>query len=139
MKKFIFKPGKYPFSINLALLFLRLSVGLLMLTHGLEKFANLIGDDPISFPDPIGFGVSVSLGLAVFAEMLCSIFLIFGFATRLSAIPLLITMLVAAFIIHAEDPFSKMELPLLYASVYIVLVFTGAGSISVDRFIYKKK
>lgn len=139
MKKFIFKPGKYPFSINLALLFLRLSVGLLMLRHGLEKFANLIGDDPISFPDPIGFGVSVSLGLAVFAEMLCSIFLIFGFATRLSAIPLLITMLVAAFIIHAEDPFSKMELPLLYASVYIVLVFTGAGSISVDRFIYKKK
>lgn len=138
LKKFIFRPGKYPFSIDFALLFLRVCVGVLMLTHGLEKFSDLISGESISFPDPIGVGVTASLALTVFAEMLCSIFLIFGFATRLSAIPLLITMLVAALIIHADDPFSKMELPLLYASIYIVLVFTGAGSISIDRIIYKK-
>ena len=53
--------------------------------------------------------------------------------------PLLITMLVAALIIHAEDPWARKELALLYAVPAIALIFTGAGRFSIDGLIWKKK
>lgn len=138
MIKSIFNPGSYPNTINLALLLLRVAAGAFMLTHGMGKFSNLVGDEPISFADPIGIGEPASLVLAVFAEVLCSILLIFGIATRFAAIPLLITMLVAVFIIHANDEFGRKELALLYAFIYLSIAIAGAGKFSVDYLIYKK-
>lgn len=137
MIKIIFKPGNYPKNIDFALLILRITAGGFMLTHGIGKFIKLTGDDPIQFADPIGVGVTASMTLAVFAEVFCSVFLILGFATRFSSIPLLITMLVATFIVHANDGFGKQELPLLYAVTYLVIAITGAGKYSVDNLIYK--
>lgn len=136
--KKVISPGNYPNSISIVLLLLRVAVGIFMLTHGIGKFSKLFGDDPIKFADPIGVGVTASLALAVFAEVFCSLFLIFGIATRLSAIPLLITMLVAIFIVHGADDFGKKELPLLYSVVYSVILIAGAGKYSVDNWIYKK-
>lgn len=138
MIKTIFNPGSYPKNIDLALFLLRLTVGILMLTHGMGKFTTLFGDEPIKFADPIGLGEPASLVLAVFAEVLCSILLIFGIATRLAAIPLLITMMVAFFIVHANDELGHKELPLIYLMIYLCLAITGAGKISVDNWLYKK-
>ncbi len=138
MIKNIFNPGNYPSTINFVLMLLRISVGILMLTHGIGKFSKLFGDAPIQFADPIGVGVTASLALAVFSEVLCSILLIFGIGTRLAAIPLIITMLVAALIVHADDPFGRQELPLLYTTMYLVIAIAGAGKISVDNWIYNK-
>jgi len=47
-------------------------------------------------------------------------------------------MLVAAFIVHANDGFGKQELPLLYAATYLLLVITGAGKFSMDYWLQKK-
>lgn len=135
----IFNPGIYPKNINLALLLLRLTVGVFMLSHGIGKFSMLFGDEPIMFADPIGVGETPSLALAVFAEVLCSILLIFGIATRIAAIPLFVTMLVAVFIVHQNDGFGKQELPLLYLMVYLSFSITGAGKISIDNWLFKKK
>lgn len=134
----IFSPGKYPNNINFALMLLRIAVGILMLTHGVGKLSAIFAEGPIQFPDPIGIGAAASLTLAVFAEFFCSILLIFGLGTRLAAVTLLINMLVAAIIVHANDGFGKQELPLLYASIYLVIVIVGAGKISIDNWIYKK-
>jgi putative oxidoreductase len=138
MIKKIFNPGNYPKNINFVLLLLRLVVGILMLTHGMGKFAALFGDGPIRFPDPIGVGATASLILAVFAEVFCSILLIFGLGTRLAAIPLLTTMWVAAFVVHANDGFGKQELPLLYSAIYFVIAIAGAGNFSMDYWISGK-
>lgn len=138
MIKTIFNPGNYPKNIDFALLILRLVAGGFMLTHGIGKFEKLFSGEPIMFPDPIGIGATASLALVVFAEVFCSIFLIIGLATRLSAIPLIITMLVAAFIAHASDGFGKQELPLLYIVIYIVLVVSGSGKIAIDKWIFDK-
>lgn len=138
MIKNIFNPGNYPQNINLVLLLLRIVVGIFMLTHGIGKFTMLFGDEPIQFADPIGLGVSTSLVLAVFAEFLCSIFIIFGLATRFAAIPLLFTMLVAAIVVHASDGFGRKELPMLYALIYLAIAILGAGKISLDNWIYKQ-
>lgn len=138
MIKKLFNPGIYPKQMDLSLLLLRLVVGSFMLSHGVGKFSALFGSDPIQFPDPIGVGATASLTLAVFSEVFCSLFLIFGIGTRLSALPLLITMLVAAFIVHSSDGFGKQELPLFYSTIYVVLTLTGAGKFSMDNWIYAK-
>ena len=135
----MFNPGSYSKNIDLSLLILRIAGGALMLTHGVGKMEALFGSEPIQFPDPIGLGATTSLTLAVFAEVLCALFLIIGFATRFSALPLLITMFVAVFIIHIADPFAKQELPLLYATIYLVILITGAGKYSIDNIIFNKK
>jgi putative oxidoreductase len=123
---------------SFALLILRVVVGSFMLVHGLQKL-DMLKANPVQFADPIGIGEPASLTLAVFAELVCSILLIIGLLTRLAIIPLIITMLVAVFIVHSVDGFEKQELPALYLGVYIVLIITGAGKYSVDRLIAKRK
>jgi len=121
------------------LLVLRLGVGLtMMISHGWGKLGRL-GDDPIKFADPFGLGVAITLGLAVFAEFFCSIAIILGFMTRLATIPLAFTMLVAIFIIHADDPWQKQEFALIYLIPYLTLLLTGPGRISIDNILRSKR
>lgn len=136
MTKNLFHPGEYEKHLNVLLLIIRLSVGALMLTHGLVKLPILFGSGPIQFPDPIGLGTTTSLVLAVFTEVFCSLLLIFGLGTRFAAIGLLITMLIAALIVHSNDPFARQELPLLYATIYLIIVVTGAGKLSIDNWLH---
>ncbi|HYQ58722.1 MAG TPA: DoxX family protein [Draconibacterium sp.] len=124
-------------SINLSLLILRLSVGGFMLTHGLPKLQLLLSGE-FQFSDPIGLGPEVSLVLVVFAEFLCSIFVMLGLGTRLAVIPLIINMVVAAFIVHSADPFGRKELAFFFLVSYLVLLLTGSGKFSVDRLIGRK-
>lgn len=136
--KQVLYPGRYPDTVSLSLLILRLSVGTLMLTHGIGKFLMFFSDSPIIFADPIGLGFTASLILAVFAELFCSLLIIMGLGTRLAAIPLLITMWVAAFIVHAADPLMIKELALLYSFIYVVMVIAGPGKYSLDYLLFKK-
>lgn len=138
MTKKLLNPGSYSREINVALLFLRITIGVFMLTHGFGKLTMLFEGGPVQFADPIGIGPAASLVLAVFAEVLCSIFLIFGLATRFAVIPLLITMLVAVLIVHSADPFRVKEMALLYLIVFMSILISGAGKISIDNLIYKK-
>ena len=118
------------------LLVLRLAIGGMMLVHGVPKLGRLF-TTPDKFGDPLGLGPEVSLALAVFAEVVCAALLAVGAATRLAAVPLLITMLVAAFVVHGADPFGKKELALLYGAGALSLLMTGAGRFSVDHWIGK--
>lgn len=123
-------------SLDLGLLVLRLAFGGLMLSHGWPKLMNF-SDRMDRFSDPLGIGSTASLSLAVFAEVFCAGFLILGLLTRLSLIPLMITMAVAVFIVHANDPFSRQELGLLYLLAYAALFITGPGKFSLDKMIGK--
>lgn len=136
--KLIFSTGNYSKNINVMLLLLRVMVGVLMLTHGYGKVQKFFGEEPIRFSDPLGVGVTTSLGLAMFSEFFCSILIIFGAFTRFAAMVLLTTMLVAALIVHANDGFGKQELPLLYATIYVAIIIGGAGKISIDNWMEKK-
>lgn len=124
--------------LDIWLLLLRVFVGLFMLTHGWPKFQLLISGDEIMFPDPIGLGVKTSFFLIVFAEFICSIFIIIGIGTRLSTIPLIFSMIVASLVFHQADPFSAKELGLIYLLVYSTIFVTGPGKISIDYLLSKK-
>lgn len=121
-------------SRDIGLLVMRLGFGAFMLFgHGWGKLMMALGDGPIQFADPIGLGATASLYAAIFAEFLCSILIIIGFKTRVAAMILAFTMLVAGFIVHANDPFfGKKEFALIYALYYLGLVGTGPGRFSVD-------
>lgn len=138
MVKSFFNPGNHNKMSSIGFLILRITAGAFMLTHGYGKLLQLFSDDPVKFTDPIGIGPLPSLALVVFAEFFCSILLILGFATRFAVIPLIVTMLVAAFITHEGDPFGSKELSLLYSVIYIALALTGAGKFSVDYLICKR-
>ncbi len=139
IKKFL-NPGNHTQVTNISLLFLRVAAGAMMLfNHGLPKFNKLISGEEIMFADPIGLGPIFSFILAVFAEFLCSILLIFGVATRISVIPLIIQMSVAGFIVHTSDPFDIKEKAFLYLVIFIAILLKGAGKYSVDNFIFQKK
>lgn len=118
-------------TFNVAMLLLRFGVGVLMINHGYDKlihFSAMKAD----FMNFLGLGNSISLTLVVFAEFFCSLFIIIGLFTRLSAVPLIITMAVALFMVFKGDVFGKGELPALYLAVYVVLLLLGPGKISVD-------
>ena len=118
---------------DLGLLLLRLSVGVVMLMeHGLPKMKNFTYLSQ-NFPDPIGVGSYLSVSLAIFSELFCSIFLIVGLFTRFNALMLFVTMAVAFFIQHGGDPFKAKELAFLYGVIYLVLIFTGPGKYAVDK------
>ena len=125
-------------AVDAGLLIARVGIALLMLVHGLPKMLMLFSGDPVQFPSVFGMGAELSLGLAVFAEVFCSVLLLAGLGTRLAVVPLIITMMVAAFVIHAADPFAKQEPALYFLLVYVVLLFAGSGKYSVDYLLQRK-
>src|SRR5690606_22056054 len=104
---------------NFVLFLIRITIALFMLTHGQKKIDLLLSDEPVQFADPFGIGATASLMLTVFAEVVCSALLIIGLATRLAVLPLIITMVVAVFMIHGSDGFERQELGGIYLMVYV--------------------
>ena len=123
-------------SKDMSFLFLRISFGATMIfSHGIPKLLKY-SEMKNSFPDPLGIGNSASLILTIFAELLCPIFICLGIKVRFTTLPIIITMLVAAFIIHAGDPFTKIEFPLLYAFAFIAILIAGPGKYSLDKKVF---
>lgn len=138
MKRFNCPSSRCCFSLkDVGLLLLRWMVGVFMLTHGIPKMMNF---DALSqtFPSVLGLSASMGLLLIIFAEVFASVLLLLGLFTRLATIPLIIGLGVAAFVVHAADPFAAKELALVYLIIYLVLLLTGPGKIALDRLIYNR-
>lgn len=114
-------------------------MGFAMLSHGYPKLQMLLAGGKIEFFDFLGMGPFVTLILTVLAEFVCSILLILGLFTRVSVGFLIFTMVIAGFVVHAADPFEKREMSLIYLSVYLLLMIIGAGKVSVDHLIERRK
>ncbi|WP_343486205.1 DoxX family protein [Allomuricauda sp. d1] len=117
---------------NIGLAILRIVPSAFMLTHGIPKLQNLIAGN-IEFGNPIGIGEAPTLFLAVIAEFLCPVLIIIGFKTRWATIPTIVAMVIAAFVVHAPDPFGTKELALLYLAIFVAIFLLGPGKYSIDR------
>jgi putative oxidoreductase len=124
---------------DIGLLALRVLPGLgLFLGHGWKKLASVPGIFE-SFADPIGMGPAVSAGLTIFAEVICAVLITIGLFTRFAAAPIVTLLLVAAFVVHADDPWGKKEFALIYCVPFLTLIFTGAGRYSLDSLFLRKR
>ena len=120
------------------LLLLRLTIGILLLFHGIAKLTNGVSGLQETFAEnglPTFFAYGVYLG-----EVIAPLMIIFGFRTRIAAMLLSFTMLVAIVLAHGDDLFSlgksggwAIELPVLFLMGGVVLFFTGAGKYAVSR------
>lgn len=123
-----------PAGADWIILALRLILGILLLVHGIQKTMSYRSLSS-TFPDPIGLGSAVSLRLAIFAELICSLGVIGGFLFRLSLIPVIVTMSVAGFLALKGAPWIRRELPISYLMLALLLMLAGPGSISLDTLV----
>lgn len=135
--KFLFPAKPDDPKISWCLLAVRIFFGLLLMNHGVQKWGNY-HELSATFPDPIGLGSSISLILAIFAELICSIGFILGLLYRLALIPMILMMATAFFIIHGSDAFAMKELALVYLFVFILMYITGPGKYSIDRILARQ-
>ena len=87
----------------------------------------------MGFPFPAFFAWAAAL-----AEFGGGLLLAAGLLTRPAAFLALLTMLVAAFIRHAEDPFGRKEKALLFAAIWTYFLFAGPGRYSFDELIQRR-
>lgn len=128
---------QYP---DLAALFLRIGFGMYMLLgHGVGKLNKLIEGGDIQFFSFMGLSSKVCLTLAVIAEFLACVLIIIGYKTRLATLPLIITMLVAIFVVHGPDPWfmygakgGSKEPAFIYLMGFVSIYLLGSGRYSVD-------
>lgn len=122
---------------GLALLLLRVGVGVLMIPHGYQKMVKF---DEIQgkFMEFIGLSAGVSLSLTIGAELFCSILLVAGLFTRFSLVPLIIAMAVALFKAHNGEIFGDGAQAGLYLMAYVALLIAGPGKFSADALVLKK-
>ena len=136
--KRLFNKSHAPVNLDAGIFLVRIVISILMLMHGVPKVMKFFTDEPVAFVNFLGLGAGFSLTLTVLAEVVCSLLLIIGLFTRPALIMLIITMAVAGFYIHAEDPFAVKEKAIIFLLTYIFLFFTGSGKYSLDKILSKK-
>ena len=123
-------------SHDLALLLLRVGLGLLILAHGVAK----IGSGPGFVLDLVAkAGLPAAFGYLVYVgEVVAPILLIVGLWTRVAALVVAINMVVAILLVHTTQLFTlaktggyALELQFIYLFVAIAVALLGAGRYSV--------
>jgi uncharacterized membrane protein YphA (DoxX/SURF4 family) len=141
------------FSSDFCLLILRVSAGFLMIHHGFEKlqdpagFTSFIVDQYFSF---LPFDHILWTYLAAYTQIIGSVVIVLGIATRPAVIGLLSTMLFAM-TFHLLDtglqgaPFAivdahnyEFEASALYLFIFLVLAISGPGSLSLSS-VYRER
>jgi putative oxidoreductase len=127
----------------LALLLVRLVMGLAFVLHGWPKIQN-----PMGWMNAMG-GSSVPSflqALAAFAEFGGGIALILGLLTPIAALGLVCQMIGALVLVHIPQghPFVSQggpssELALIYLVMSIMLIFTGPGKWSLDAVLFASR
>ena len=125
-------------NVHIALLMLRVGLGGMMLTHGIPKLLR----GPELWPElgsavlhvGISGGHAVFGAAAVLAETLGAALVILGFKTRLAALSIVVTMLVAtALHLGQGDSWSQISHPMETGLAFFALVIAGAGRFSMDK------
>ena len=113
---FLFPTRPNTAKVSLFLLAVRIIFGILLMNHGIQKWSNF-QELSTAFPDPLGMAF------------------IIGFLYRLAMIPMIFTMAIAFFVIHANDIFTVKELAFIYLVVFILMYIAGPGKYSIDHII----
>jgi putative oxidoreductase len=120
-----------PKSPDFGLLLLRCATGAGLLTlHGWDKWVHFSKLAPTA-PDPLHVGRQVSLGFAVFAEVVCSALLVAGFCARFAALVLTFHFSVIFFISHSGS-LKTGSFTACCLACFAALLVAGPGRFSFD-------
>lgn len=127
-----------------ALLVLRLALGLTFMAHGSQKLFGLFGGSGLAGMagglDKMGMHPAMLWAwLAALGEFGGGFLVATGLLTRLGALAITITMLMAIHLVHFKNGFwlsdHGYEYNLILISMGVALLIAGAGRFSVDRLI----
>jgi putative oxidoreductase len=117
-------------------LILRLSVGILLLMHGLFKFMHGIAGIS-ALVQANGWPVWIAYGVFI-GEIIAPALLILGLVTRASAVVIVLNMLIAVYLAHGHQLFQLtksggwlLELQGLYLFSALAIALLGAGRFSI--------
>ncbi|MBL7997671.1 MAG: DoxX family protein [Candidatus Kapabacteria bacterium] len=117
-------------NIHLAYAAIRVWVGAMMFYHGFVKIEVF---DKFVENVTLKQGMPEFLAYAAFgAELIGGALLVIGLFTRPAAFLIAVTMAVAAFKIHAVDPWQKKEFALAYLIPALGFLLAGGGLYSID-------
>jgi putative oxidoreductase len=117
-----------PPRVNAGLFFLRLTGCLLLLhVHGLPKVFHF-SEELTRIEDPFGLGPYMSLIPAIFAEVVCPIFILLGIFTRLACLPIIGVLLVAMVFVHPGWSIAEGQFGWLLLIIFTTLAITGPGT-----------
>ncbi len=123
---------------DLGKLLLRLSVGGLMLFHGIHKLKNGLEFIEKSLVDA-GFPAYLSYGVLL-GEVLAPLLIVLGILSRPAALLQAFVMVAAIYLVHAGELFSltqhgghALELQFLYLFGSLAIVFLGSGKYGISR------
>ncbi|MGY2254766.1 DoxX family protein [Pseudomonas reactans] len=112
---------------DLGLLFLRVSGAVFLLwVHGLPKLLSY-NEQLKLIEDPFHLGASVTLLLAIFAEVLCPRLIIAGVLVRLACLPILCVLLIALLVVHPEWTLLEAQFGWLLLIIFTTLLISGPG------------
>jgi len=147
------KPGFGSVTESLSLLLLRLPLGLIFMAHGSQKLFGLFGGQGVSatlktFEEKMGIPPLFTI-LAMIAEFGGGLGVLAGCLTRLSALGIASTMVVAIYKVHLMNGFFMnwyclpgrghgIEYDMALLGMALSLVFTGGGRWSVDRMVWRR-
>ncbi|MHA6574866.1 DoxX family protein [Pseudomonas yamanorum] len=118
---------------DLGLLFLRVSGGLFLLwVHGLPKLLDY-GDQLKVIEDPFHLGASVTLLLAIFAEVLCPLLIIAGVLVRLACLPILSVLWIAMLVVHPQWTLLEGQFGWLLLIIFTSILIAGPGRIAFNQ------
>ena len=108
--------------------------------YGRNWFDNIMDD----FPFPFNMiPTNISWFIATWAEILGAIAIAVGLATRFWALTLIILDVVAWYSVHAGNGYNVCDngfkLPLIFLLILLVLLFSGAGKLSIDHIITRMR
>jgi putative oxidoreductase len=142
VKKVYFWSCGYSYT-NLGRMFLRLFVGIMMLQFGVRQLVHF--DEAVGlFPSICGMQSTTVAVAMICIEIICSLFIMFGFLTRLMTIPPFVAMVVAEYYLltsmNVQAPYALTwmqpgYLPIMFLGVYFFILLVGPGKISIDYFL----
>lgn len=142
LKRIYIRTTGYSYT-NLGRLFLRLFVGLMMVQFGVRQLLHFYEMRSV-FPAVLGMSSEASLISMIVIELVCSLFIMFGFMTRIMLVPPFVAMCVAEYhllhdYVHQAayllDWQQQGYLPVMFLGIFFFLILTGPGKISVDYFL----
>ncbi|HEU4495876.1 MAG TPA: DoxX family protein [Flavobacterium sp.] len=136
-----FFTGTAPLALDSGILIARVVVGTYFILHGhelfnataMEGFAGYLSKD-LHFPYPL-----LMAYLRTAAELFGGIMLILGLFTRLGALLIMFTMLVATFTAGKGDIFGEAEMTVAYAAFCLTILLAGSGKYSLEHSLFKIK
>lgn len=118
----------------IGIIFIRITFGFHLLYYSWNDVIHLTAGNNADFLNTLGIPFPYIMSWAyILTQFIGGLCVILGFKTRLIALPLIATFLVAYFVVHISDTYEDAYPALQMLAVSLYFLFNGSGKLSIDN------